>query len=129
MVTTTRVYWATTILLCFAMSVGGIADVIAPPEVAALFEALGYPAYFSTILGVWKVLGAFALLIPGRARLKEWAYAGFTFDLSGAFFSHLAVGDGVERLAPPLALLAVSFVSWWTAPPHRTVGAHDPPPA
>lgn len=86
-------------------------------------RALHYPTEVAKILGAWKVLGVVALLVPlGTPRLKEWAHAGFCFDLSRAFFSHLAVGDPVANLAPPLVLLVVMFASWRTAPAGRTLG-------
>ena len=121
MSTATKIYWASTVLLCLVMGVGGVADIVAPPEVAVLFEGLGYPPYFATIVGTWKVLGTAALLMPGQPRLKEWAYAGFAFDLSGALFSHLAVGDPMGNLVAPIVLLGMGFVSWKTAPKGRTL--------
>ena len=78
--------------------------------------ALGYPAYLLTLLGIWKVLGVGAILRPGHERLKEWAYAGFAFDLSGALFSHVAVGDGLGQILPPLAMLTLMAISWRTRP-------------
>lgn len=84
-------------------------------------EHLGYPRYFAAILGTWKVLGALAILVPGRARLKEWAYAGMCFDLTAAALSHAAVGDGAAALAPPLLVLGLALASWRLRPPSRTV--------
>ena len=74
---------------------------------------LGYPVYFITILGVWKILGVAAVLIPKFPLLKEWAYAGFFFAMSGAIFSHLASGDGIKDIAPALLLLILTVVSWY----------------
>jgi len=86
-------------------------------------QHLGYPDYFARILGAWKVLGVLALLAPALPRLKEWAYAGFFFNLTGAALSHLAVGDGIEGAAAPLVLLAIGLLSWATAPASRQLGA------
>jgi hypothetical protein len=73
--------------------------------------ALGYPGYFVTILGMWKVLGGLAILAPRLARLKEWAYAGIAFDLTGAAFSHAAMGDPVAKVIVPLVLLGFAAAS------------------
>ena len=82
---------------------------------------LGYPRYVVTLLGVWKLLGVLAILWPGFPRLKEWAYAGIAFDLSGAAVSHLAVGDPLWHLPLTLGLLAVAFVSWALRPAGRVL--------
>ena len=77
---------------------------------------LGYPVYLLTILGVWKILGVAAVLIPKFPRLKEWAYAGFFFAMSGAVFSHIASGDSMNEIAPSLVLLILTVVSWYFRP-------------
>lgn len=81
------VYWVTTALVVFELVLGGVWDVLRVPQTRALIERLGYPSYFLVILGIWKLLGAVALVIPGFPRLKEWAYAGVIFDLTGAIAS------------------------------------------
>lgn len=81
--------------------------------------ALGYPVYFLTLLGVWKMLGAAAVLLPGFPLLKEWAYAGFFFAMSGAVYSHLVVGDSLNETAPSLLLLVLTVVSCYTRPASR----------
>ena len=81
--------------------------------------ALGYPDYLMTILGVAKILGVIALLIPGVPLLKEWAYAGFTFDLLSAAASHAFVGDALAEIIMPLVILAIAAVSYWLRPPTR----------
>ena len=73
---------------------------------------LGYPSYFLTILGAWKVLGALAILSPGLPRLKEWAYAGMFFDLSGAVASHALMGDGVSKVIGPCLVGSIVIASW-----------------
>ncbi|MFN3444792.1 MAG: DoxX family protein, partial [Bacteroidia bacterium] len=81
--------------------------------------ALGYPMYFLTIIGVWKLLGTVAILMPKYPLLKEWAYAGFFFVMSGAIFTHLAVGDGVAEYFGPTLLLVLTVVSWLFRPADR----------
>lgn len=114
-------YWITTGLVAFAFLGGGVFDLIGPPELAAQFAHLGYPAYLMALLGVWKVLGAFTILAPGLPRLKEWAYAGMVFDLSGAVVSHAAVGDAVGELVAPIVLLGLVAASWALRPAGRTL--------
>ena len=80
---------------------------------------LGYPVYFLTLLGVWKILGAAAVLIPKLPLLKEWAYAGFFFVMSGAVFSHIASGDAVKEVFPALLLMTLVVVSWYCRPADR----------
>lgn len=80
---------------------------------------LGYPVYFITILGVWKMLGVVAVLIPKFPLLKEWAYAGFFFTMSGAIISHIAVGDPATEVFPGLLLLTLTVVSWHFRPNDR----------
>ena len=82
---------------------------------------LGYPLYFASILGVWKLLGAIAIVVPGFPRLKEWAYAGFCFDLTAAALSHAAVGDTTGDIVAPLVFLALVFASWALRPASRTL--------
>lgn len=119
----TLAYWTTTALLALAFAAGGLFDLGGSPDVVASLAHLGYPAYFATLLGTWKVLGAAAILVPAMPRLKEWAYAGMVFDLSGAVVSHSASGDGVGQLVAPLVLLAFVGVSWALRPATRTLVA------
>jgi hypothetical protein len=89
----------------------GAADLGRAPAVVAGLAHLGYPAYLATILGVWKLLGAAAIVSPGLPRLKEWAYAGMFFDLTGAAASHAAVGGPAGQVTAPLVLLALVMAS------------------
>ncbi|MET0413473.1 MAG: DoxX family protein [Polyangiaceae bacterium] len=114
-------YWAATGLVAFAFAFGGVMDIARPPAVVAGLQALGYPAYFAVILGVWKVLGAAALLAPRLPRLKEWAYAGMVFDLTGAAASHAAVGDPAAKVVVPLVLLALVVASYVLRPAGRAL--------
>jgi uncharacterized membrane protein YphA (DoxX/SURF4 family) len=116
-------YWAATGVAALAFAAGGVADLSGAPDVVAVMTHLGYPAYFATILGSWKLVGALAVLVPGFPRLKEWAYAGMAFDLTGAAASHAVVGDGVVKVAIPLALVALVTASWALRPASRKLEA------
>ena len=116
------VYWITTVLVAFSMS-GGIAQLARVPGVVDGFvHVLGYPPYFVTILGFWKVMGAIAILVPRFPRLKEWAYAGIFFDLTGAAASSAAVGGSAFHILAPLVCAALTVASWALRPPSRTLG-------
>jgi hypothetical protein len=112
-------YWVTTGLLAAAFLAAGAAELAAASGAVAATLALGYPSYFLTILGVWKVLSAPALLAPRLPRLKEWAYAGIFFDLTGAAASHAFSGDPPGKIATPLVLLLIAAASWALRPPLR----------
>lgn len=114
-------YWVTTALVALTMLSGGAANALQQHDAAAGMAHLGYPPYFVTILGIWKLLGGVTLLWPGLPRLKEWAYAGIVFDLTGATISHLAMGDGVRHAVTPLVIAALALASWALRPPGRTL--------
>ena len=116
-------YWVTTGLLAAAFAAGGVGDLTRGPDMVAGMAHLGYPAYFLLILGVWKVLGAVAVLAPGLPRLKEWAYAGMVFDLTGAAFSHAASGDAAGKVITPLVLCGLVAASWALRPESRKFAA------
>lgn len=116
-------YWAATGLVAFAMGAGGAFDLLRAPDVMAAMTHLGYPAYLAPLLGAWKLLGVAAVLAPGLPRLKEWAYAGMVFDLTGAAFSHAAAGDPFGAVATPLALAALVAASWALRPASRRLDA------
>ena len=118
-------YWVTTTLLASELAWGGMWDVLQVPQVRSVIDRLGYPHYFLVILGVWKLLGAVALMIPRFPRLKEWAYAGVAFDLTGAVASHIAAGPtDLATLTFPVAMLAVAIASWALRPaPRRLTSA------
>ena len=87
---------------------------------------MGYPVYFLTILGIYKILGVIAILIPRLKLLKEWSYAGFFFAMSGALVSHLAVGDyAVKAIAGPLFQIAFIILSWYFRPADRKLNIQD----
>ena len=115
-------YWVATIWLALGMVSTGAVQLFKASEGqggAEMLTHLGYPIYLLTILGIWKLLGIVAVLIPGFPLLKEWAYAGFFFVMSGAIFSHLAVRDPITALLPSLLLLLLTLVSWYFRPPSR----------
>jgi uncharacterized membrane protein YphA (DoxX/SURF4 family) len=115
-------YWTTTVLVAFSMS-GGVAQLARVPGVVDGFvRVLGYPPYFVTILGFWKVLGAIAILVPRFPRPKEWAYAGIFFDLTGAAASSAAVGGGAFHILAPLCVAVLAVASWALRPESRTIG-------
>ena len=113
-------YWLTTGLFAAAFLAAGLAELASAPAVVETTVALGYPVYFLTILGFWKVVSAPVLLAPGLPRLKEWAYAGTFFDLTGAAASHAFSGDPAGKIATPLVLLLIAAASWALRPPSRT---------
>ena len=106
------IYWVATIWLSLGMISTGVVQLIKLKEETEMMAHLGYPLYFLTLLGVWKILGVIAILIPKFPTLKEWAYAGFFFAMSGAIVSHLAVGDGALELFGPALLIILTLTSW-----------------
>jgi uncharacterized membrane protein YphA (DoxX/SURF4 family) len=86
------IYWIATIWLALGMVSTGIVQLIKMKEEEAMFTHLGYPAYLLTILGIWKILGVIAILVPKFPLLKEWAYAGFFFAMSGAVYFPFSCG-------------------------------------
>ena len=128
----TAAYWAATILGPASFVIGGYLHLTRDPQVMTTLAHLGYPPYFATIMGVWKLLGAIAIVAPGFPRLKEWAYAGFFFDLTGAAATRAFVGDGVVDIIAPLAFLALVAASWALQPARRGLGraeVNHPEPA
>jgi uncharacterized membrane protein YphA (DoxX/SURF4 family) len=112
-------YWTTTILGPTSFVIGGVIGLTGGDQVASSLNHLGYPAYFAALLGAWKLLGAIVLTVPGLPRLKEWAYAGFVFDLTAAAFSHAAVGDRAGDIIGPLVFLGLVLASWALRPDSR----------
>lgn len=113
------IYWIATIWLALGMLSSGIIQLLhIKGEVAFILE-LGYPSYFLTLLGITKIVGVVIILLPGLKLMKEWAYAGFFFTLSGALFSHLAAGSPANDIYPPILLLILVTVSWYLRPANR----------
>ena len=114
-------YWMTTGMIALAMFSGGIAELVHRPETINGMIELGYPVYFVMILGFWKLLGSVALVIPGFPRVKEWAYAGFFFNMTGAAVSHLVCHDAAWHVGVTLGLAALTVASWALRPASRTL--------
>jgi len=114
-------YWVFTLWLSLGMAVTGVVQFLHIKEEAEMFVHLGYPPYLLSILGIWKILGVIAILIPKFALLKEWAYAGFFFVMSGAVFSHLVMGDGAKEFFGPVLLLVLTVLSWYLRPDDKKV--------
>lgn len=110
------IYWGSTIWLALGMASTGIVQLIKMEEEVEVITNMGYPAYILTILGIWKILGVIAILVPKFPLVKEWAYAGFFFVMSGAIFSHLVNGDGGIELFGPSLLLVLTILSWYFRP-------------
>jgi hypothetical protein len=113
-------YWVTTGLLAALFLAGGLAELAAAPATVAATRALGYPDYVIRLLGFWKLMAVPALLAPRFPRLKEWAYAGAFFDLTGAAVSHASAGDPAAKIITPLVFLALGAASWALRPPSRS---------
>lgn len=115
------IYWVTTLFLSIGMTAGGVQQMLQIGGYNEIVSSLGYPLYLLSILGVWKLLGVVVILIPKFPLLKEWAYAGFFFAMSGAFVSHLVVGQAFSEAVPSLILLSVTVLSWYFRPADRKI--------
>ncbi len=128
MKTTTKslAYWTTTAMVVFAMFSGGIAELAHRPETISGMKQLGYPVYFVMILGFWKLLGSLALVVPRFPRVKEWAYAGIFFNMTGAAVSHLVCHDAAWHVVVTLGIAALAVASWALRPASRMLGRDQP---
>ena len=116
------IYWVATALLASGMLVSGLQQIFQTKEMADMIAHLGYPGYFMKIIGVWKILGVVAILAPSFKLLKEWAYAGFFFTMTGALVSHLACGDhGVKEMLGPIMQTVFLLSSWYFRPMSRKI--------
>lgn len=122
---TTTAFRITTTLAVVVFAGSGLANLLRLEHVAADMAMMGYPAFLMTILGIWKVLGAIVIAVPGAPRLKEWAYAGMLFDLTGAAISRAVCGFGPVHVVIPLVLAGVVVTSWALRPASRRL---VPPP-
>lgn len=110
------IYWIATIWLSLGMLSTGIVQLLKTEDEVNKMTELGYPLYFLTIIGVWKILGVVAILIPKFPLLKEWAYAGFFINMSGAIISHLMSGSEAKEIFGPALLLVLTIISWYFRP-------------
>jgi hypothetical protein len=115
------IYWVTTVFLAFGMTAGGIQQILQIGGYNEIVTQLGYPLYMLSIIGTWKIMGVFVILIPKRPLLKEWAYAGFFFAMSGASISHFTVGQSFTEAMPSLILLLATILSWYFRPDDRKI--------
>ena len=125
----TMLYWATTSLIALETFLGGVVDlthgrtgVVSGPVVTQVVTSLGYPVYILAIISIFKIPGALTIVVPGFLRLKEWAYAGIAFELSGAVASNVECGKWGDSIAP-LSLLCLAIASWALRPASRTLGS------
>lgn len=115
------IYWVATLWLALGMVSTGIVQIIKMEEEVANFTRLGFPLYLMAMMGIWKIAGVVAVLAPKFPLLKEWAYAGFFFAMSGAVYAHLAVGDVAQEVFGPALLLVLTVVSWYFRPADRAL--------
>lgn len=115
------IYWVATLWLALGMTSTGIVQLLNMKEETAFITQLGYPNYFLTILGAWKILGVVAILLPKFPLIKEWAYAGFFFAMSGALFSHMASGSLPQEYLGSSLLLVLTITSWYFRPAERKI--------
>jgi hypothetical protein len=116
-------YWIITGLLSFCLFSGGLAQALQVKGVVEGFKPLGYPIYFISLIGIWKMLGIIAILIPGFNFLKEWAYAGIFFTMTGAVISHIASNDIHPQIVAPIVLAIFTVLSWYLRPDNRKITA------
>ena len=116
-------FWVATIFGPTSFVIGGVINLLGSPEAVEGLRHLGYPAYFGVLLGAWKLSGAIAITLPGFPRLKEWAYAGFFFDLTAAAISHAALNDSIIDIVAPLGFLALVIASYMLRPDSRRLSA------
>ncbi|MCF2497622.1 DoxX family protein [Dyadobacter chenhuakuii] len=117
------IYWIATVWLSLGMVSSGAVQIIKLKEEVDMMTHLGYPVYFLTVIGVWKMLGVVVVLLPRLPLVKEWAYAGFFLTMSGAVFSHMAAGDGAKEFFGPILLIVLTVVSWYFRPASRKLPA------
>lgn len=115
------IYWISTGWLALGMLSTALVQLLRVEQEVDKITQLGYSDYILIMLGIWKILGVIAVLVPGFPLVKEWAYAGFLFAMSGAVFSHIAVGDDVKQLFGPMLLLILTVVSWSFRPEGRGI--------
>ena len=126
----TWIGWIVTGLMAAFMLLSAVPDVLRIPDALLVFKHLGYPPYLLVFLGTAKILGVVAVLIPGLPRIKEWAFAGLTFDVTGALYSHLSIGDPPGAWTPAviaLALVGGSYIAYrMRRSPDRTSTSSGP---
>jgi len=114
-------YWIITAILSFCIFSGGLFQALLMKGVIQGFKPLGYPTYFISLIGIWKMLGVIAILIPKFKLLKEWAYAGIFFTMTGAVISHIASNDVSPQIIAPVVLAVFTVLSWYLRPSDRKI--------
>jgi hypothetical protein len=125
----TAIRWTVTVLMAALMLLSAVPDVLRIPDALQVFARLGYPPYLLPFLGTAKILGVVAICLPGLPRTKEWAFAGLTFDVSGALYSHLSIGDPPQAWTPAaiaLVLVAGAYVAYRMRPGREQVPERAP---
>jgi len=120
------IYWVATGLFTFGMLASGLSQIFRAKQMVDILAHLGYPLYLMTILGTWKILGVIAILIPRFELLKEWAYAGFFFVMTGALISHLICGDSGKAIIGPFMQTVFIILSWYFRPEDRKIISVNP---
>lgn len=115
------IYWVSTLWLSLGMLSTGIVQLFRVQSEIEFVLDMGYPIYFLTILGLWKILGVAAVLVPKAPLLKEWAYAGFFFAMTGAVFSHITLASPIGEVFPSVLLLVLTILSWYFRPADRKI--------
>jgi len=115
------IYWIFTLWMALGMVSTAIVQLLQQKDEVENFTTLGYPIYLMTIIGVWKILGVIVVLLPKLPLIKEWAYAGFFFVMSGAVISHIIVGDPIGKTLPAVLLLVLVIISWYFRPADRKI--------
>lgn len=115
------IYWVATVWLSLGMFSTGMVQLLKVETEVQNITKLGFPVHVLTVLGIWKILGVIAVLMPRFPLAKEWAYAGFFFAMSGATFSRIAAGNEINEIFPSLLLLVLTIVSWYFRPASRKV--------
>ncbi len=116
------IYWVATGLLSFGMLTSGIQQALRTKAMVDLIIPLGYPTYFLTLIGIWKILSVIAILMPKFKLVKEWAYAGFFFTMTGALFSHLSIGNyGIKEIIGPIMQTIFIILSLYFRPVDRKI--------
>ena len=114
-------YWIITGVLSFCLFSGGLMQVLQVKSVVDGFKPLGYPLYFISLIGIWKMLGIIAILAPKFKLLKEWAYAGLFFTMTGAVISHICSNDIKAQIVAPIVLAIFTLLSWYLRPADRKI--------
>ena len=114
-------YWIITGILSFCIFTGGLTQALQLKQTIQGFKPLGYPIYFISLIGIWKMLGIIAILIPNFKLLKEWAYAGIFFTMTGAVISHIASNDIHAQIIAPIVFAVFTVLSWYLRPADKKI--------